>query len=69
MKTAGKNKVFPVVLGIDWSDQKHDICLWNSKDQSLDFDVVKHRPEVLHDWVCKLRNRFPGVPIAIGLEQ
>ena len=61
MKIARKNEVFPVVLGIDWADQKHDICLWDAESQTLEFDVIKHRPEILHEWVCTLRDRFPGV--------
>ncbi len=69
MKTAIKNEKFPVVLGIDWADQKHDICLWDAEGQTLEFNVVKHRPELLHDWICKLRDRFPGRQIAVGLEQ
>jgi transposase len=69
MKTAKENEALPVVLGIDWSDQKHDICLWDAERRKLEFDVVKHRPEVLHDWVCRLRDRFPGQQIAVGLEQ
>jgi len=69
MKSVTKNEIFPVVVGIDWADQKHDICLWDAEGQTLEFDVVKHRPEVLHDWMCKLRDRYPGQPVAIGLEQ
>ena len=69
MKEARKNEESPVVLGIDWADQKHDICLWDTESKTLEFDVVKHRPEVLHDWMCKLRDRFPGRSIAVGLEQ
>jgi len=69
MQSTPKNKMFPVVIGIDWADQKHDICLWDSEGQTLEFDVLKHRPEVLHDWVCKLRDRCKGRPVAIGLEQ
>ena len=69
MKPVSKNENFPVVIGIDWADQKHDICLWDAANQTLEFDVIKHRPEVLHDWMCKLRDRFPGKSIAVGLEQ
>ena len=69
MKTVQENKSFPVVLGIDWADQKHDTCLWDAEGQTFEFDVVKHRPEVLHDWFCKLRDRYPGQQIAVGLEQ
>jgi hypothetical protein len=28
MKTAGKNKIFAAVVGIDWAGQKHDTCLF-----------------------------------------
>ena len=69
MKAGPKNEKFPVVLGIDWADKKHDICLWDAETQKLEFAVVKHRPEVLHDWMCKLRDRYPGRRIAVGLEQ
>lgn len=64
-----KNEQLPVVLGLDWSDKKHDICLWDAIGRKLEFDVVQHRPEVLHEWICRLRDRFPGQQIAVGLEQ
>ncbi len=69
MKSGTKNEIFQVVVGIDWADQKHDICLWDAEGGTLEFDVLKHRPEVLHDWMCKLRDRFPGKSITVGLEQ
>ncbi|QBG48043.1 IS110 family transposase [Verrucomicrobia bacterium S94] len=69
MKQTPKNRMFPVVPGIDWADEKHDICLWDAKEQALEYGVIKHRPEVLDDWFCRLRDRFPGEPIAVGLEQ
>ena len=69
MKSASKNKVFPVVLGIDWADEKHDLCLWDAKGHALEFDVLEHRPEILHDWISKLQARFKGKRVAVGLEQ
>lgn len=57
------------VVGIDWSDRKHDFCLFNPGTGAVETGVVKHRPEVLHDWLCSLRDRFPGRTIAVGLEQ
>ncbi|MBT8042364.1 MAG: IS110 family transposase [Pontiella sp.] len=69
MKSAPKNKTFPVVLGVDWSDLKHDTCLWDAEGQAPEYDVIQHRPDILHDWFCKLRDRFAGQPIAVGLEQ
>ena len=69
MNESVRNELFPVVLGIDWSDKKHDLCLWDGESRKLEFDVVKHRPEVLHEWICRLRGRFPGQQIAVGLDQ
>jgi transposase len=69
MKTVTKNEIFQVVLGIDWADEKHDYCLWDANAQELEFDVLEHRPEILHDWICSLQARFKGKRIAVGLEQ
>ena len=57
------------VVGIDWSDRKHDFCLWDAATGSVETGVVKHRPELLHDWLCSLQNRYPGQRIRVGLEQ
>lgn len=63
------NNTPAAVIGIDWSDRKHDFCLWDADSGSVETGVIKHRPELLHDWLCALRERYPGRPIAIGLEQ
>ena len=57
------------MVGLDWADRKHDLCLWDADTEQLEFDVLTHRPEILQDWICTLKNRFAGKPIAIGLEQ
>lgn len=66
MKT---NEAPAAVVGIDWSDRKHDICLWDAASGDVETGVIKHRPELLHDWLCSLRDRYPGRRIAVGLEQ
>lgn len=60
---------FPVVIGIDWSDQKHDVCLWTSGCADLEFSVVPHQVEQLEIWIQSIHQRFAGHQIAIALEQ
>jgi len=56
-------------IGLDWADQKHDIC-WQAADSAtLEHRVVEQKSEALHTWVAELRQRFPQGLIAIGLEQ
>lgn len=60
---------FAAVLSFDWADEKHDFCLWDLHTGTLESGIVRHRPEILHDFICKLRDRYPGQQIAVGLEQ
>ena len=61
----------PIVawIGLDWADQKHDVCLQATGSAEVEHTVVEQKPEALHAWVAELRRRFPHGPIAIALEQ
>jgi len=56
-------------VGLDWADQKHDICLRASGSAEVERTVVEHQPEALHSWVADLRRRFPQGQVALALEQ
>lgn len=60
---------FAAVLSLDWADEKHDFCLWDARSGTCETGTVEHRPEILNDFICKLRDRYPGQRIAVGLEQ
>ena len=60
---------FAALIGIDWSDTKHDVCLVDTATGSLEPSVIKHTPESLNEWARGLRQRFGGAPIAVCLEQ
>jgi len=64
-----KNKQFPVVIGFDWADEKHDFCLWDAERDPLETGVLEHCPETLNEWLLNLRDRYQGKSIAVGLEQ
>lgn len=56
-------------IGIDWSDRKHDICLYDVEQQTHEFCIIEHRPETINEWVEGLRKRYGGSRIAICTEQ
>jgi transposase len=60
---------FAALIGIDWSDAKHDICLVETATGTQELSVVKHTPECLNEWARALRARFGGAKVAICLEQ
>ncbi len=58
---------FTAIVGLDWGDSKHDVCIQASTGEAREFDVIAHRPAVVDQWVKSLHDRFGG-PIAIALE-
>ena len=60
---------FAALIGLDWSDQKHDLCLVDTTSGSRELSVIKHTPESLNEWARSLRARFDGAPVALCLEQ
>ena len=60
---------FAALIGIDWADRKHDICLQPGSDGKREFLVLEHRPEAIEDWANALRVRFNNRPVAVCLEQ
>ena len=61
-------EAFAAFVGLDWADAKHDICLQVAGSTHREFLRLAHRPEVIDAWVCTLRTRFNGQPIAVCLE-
>jgi len=59
---------FAARIGIDWADQKHDVCLLPADATEPERFTLKHTPEALVDWIADLRQRFGGRPVAIALE-
>jgi transposase len=60
---------FAAYISIDWSDQKHDVCLVDAVTGKKECLVLKHSPETLDEWAISLRTRFAGQQIAVCLEQ
>ena len=60
---------YAALIGIDWSDRKHDVCLVDAATGSRELSVISHTPEALNEWARALRARFSGEKVAICLEQ
>jgi transposase len=60
---------YAAYIGIDWADQKHDICLYDPTTGELEFSVIGSQPEAIAAWAEGLRQRFAGRAIAICTEQ
>ena len=60
---------FAALIGIDWSDTKHDICLVDCATGSQEHSIIRQQAEALDQWVRALHTRFRGERIAVCLEQ
>jgi transposase len=60
---------FAAFLGIDWANDKHDLCLLDATTHTKEFFRLAHKPEVLDAFLRQLRLRYPQQPIAVGVEQ
>ena len=66
MKLAAEQP-FTALVGVDWSDKKHDFCIQGAGSQQRELGVVAHRPEAIDQWARALHQRFGGL-IAVCLE-
>jgi transposase len=59
---------FAATIGLDWADQEHDLWLRPAQGAKAEHLRLEQTAEALHEWVAKLRERFGGRPLAIGIE-
>ena len=55
-------------IGLDWADKKHSIHL-QVRNGTLEHRMLEQKPDVIHEWVAELRQRFQGQTVAIAIEQ
>ncbi len=60
---------FAAFLGIDWANDKHDLCLLDAMTGQKEFFQLAHKAEVLDAFLRQLRLRYPHQAIAVGVEQ
>lgn len=63
------NPSYAAFVGIDWADQKHDVCLMEREGERHELCELPHTPEAIDAWARDLEDRFGGQPVAVCLEQ
>jgi len=60
---------FAAYVGLDWADEKHDLCILEAGSNRIETLKLDHKPESICNWAAQLRQRHQGKPIASALEQ
>ncbi len=60
---------FAAVIGLDWADKKHDVCIRAQGADELERGVVQHRPVALQDWVEGLRRGHRSLVDLAGVQE
>lgn len=59
---------FAALIGIDWADQKHDICETRTGSGKYQFSIISSKPASIHEWARQLKIRYPNKPVAVSCE-
>ena len=59
---------FAATIGLDWADRQHDLWICPAGSSKAEHLRLDQTPEVLHEWVAKVRQRFNNQRVAIGIE-
>ena len=58
---------FTAIIGIDWADKKHDVCIQSAASEQRQIYQVPHKVDKLDEWARSLYRQYGG-PIAVALE-
>jgi transposase len=61
--------VFAAFVAIDWGSKEHVVASAPTAGGRVEITKLKNTPEAVELWVASLRQRFPGAPVAVALEQ
>lgn len=59
---------YAAYIGLDWADQKHDVCLKSTDSDKFEYGIINHTPDAIEEWALALQKRFNNQPVAICLE-
>lgn len=60
---------FAAFLGIDWADEKHDLCLLSAEGGAAHHSTLAQKPAAIAAWAAELRQRYGSRPVAVCIEQ
>lgn len=59
---------FAALIGIDWADNKHDICEVAVGTKNYQWCVISSKPQAMDEWAMSLKKRYPDKPVAVVCE-
>lgn len=59
---------YAAYVGWDWADNEHQVCMQIEGTSHFAQQTLKATAEAIHDWAGKMRQRFRGRRIAVGIE-
>jgi Transposase len=60
---------YDLVIGLDRSDKKADLCLIDTRTGQRRSEVIATAPEALWEWLAELRQQHPAARVGLCLEQ
>lgn len=61
-------KDYAAIVGVDWADQKHDVCEVDIASGHRLASVISSKPESIQEWAIDLQQRYPGRQVAVVCE-
>jgi transposase len=58
---------FTTIIGMDWADKKHDVCVQATETRQRKSYQIQHKADKIDEWARSLYRRYGG-PIAVALE-
>jgi transposase len=58
---------YTAIIGIDWADAKHDICVQAMGSDAREFSRIAHKVDKIDEWAQLMYQRYGGL-IAVALE-
>ena len=65
---ANSHTHYAALIGLDWADKKHDVCLMLPNTGKFEYSQFAHTPEAIENWALALHKRVTRQPISICLE-
>jgi transposase len=59
---------FAALIGIDWADNKHDICELNQQSRKKHLSIISSQPKAINAWASGLKTRYHGQLVAVACE-
>ncbi|MBB5350663.1 transposase [Haloferula luteola] len=69
MSNNDRNEAYAAIVGIDWADEVHAVCLWDATTESITHSDLSSKPEAVDAWLDELAKKYPLKSVAIAMEQ